>query len=234
MKVKSFSLSLLFILILFSTSKSQSDSLNIFKTNSMQFRVYNVLSLSSFKGALISYKYHINDSNALRFGVSMRVKKWDEIDSHKTISFDTTFFDQDKDNNEINIEIIGEYIKYLNPQNEIKLFLGLGPRVAININNFDTDEISASEGQSYTHERQNDRYQIGLTFSLGVEWFFLDFMSLHAEYGSNISYFYEKISQKLVYINDPSDPDNERNNSIKRSGFEFDDTGALFGISIYF
>jgi hypothetical protein len=69
MKVRLATLVLLGFLFSLATAQTGADSTRIFKPNSFQFRVYNFISLSSFKGSLISYKYHPSDKTAYRVGV---------------------------------------------------------------------------------------------------------------------------------------------------------------------
>ena len=228
----------LFILAFFLTLGnvySQEDSTRIFKTNSIQFRMQNLLSLSSFKGALISYKYHTNDQNAFRFGINLYVRKWVEDETDEYFRSDTTFYNQKRDHNNMQIELIAEYLRYINPTDKIKMFFGIGPRAAFTINNFDTDEASSSDnvGHSYTQKYNNDHYEFGLTASYGLEWMFMQNMSLHAEYGFNISYFYDYYARTYKREN-ITPPDTIDNISEERTGFVFDDAGALLGISIYF
>jgi len=57
-----------------SIAQENADTLKIFKTNSLQFGV-RTLSLTSFSGALVSFKYHADDQTAYRFGISTRIEK---------------------------------------------------------------------------------------------------------------------------------------------------------------
>ena len=75
MKTNLFVFLLLAILFSGSFAQGKADTLKVFKTNSLQFRVYDFISLSSFKGALISYKNHCSDDKALRFAVSLNADK---------------------------------------------------------------------------------------------------------------------------------------------------------------
>ncbi len=114
------------------------------------------------------------------------------------------------------------------------MYFGMGPRIALNIDNFDTDDISFLGAEtSYVKKSVNDRYQIGLTFSYGVELFFRKNFSLHAEYGFNISYFYQESTRIRIteYSGNPTRTDDY---TMQSSGFEFDDTSALLGLSVYF
>jgi len=214
-------------------AQTLTDSSKTFKSHSLQFRVYNFLSLSYFKGTLLSYKYHSSSKNAFRVGMSVNIKKWQEQELEDYSVVDTTLLNHDRDHNNMYIEIMVEYLRYLNLERDFKIFLGIGPRINFNINNFDTENISISGYTDYTKKYIDDRYQIGLTLSYGLEWFFRKNMSLHAEYGFNISYFYEKY--KNIWIRAYQEDPNRLNvHEEKRKGIQFDDTGGLFGLSIYF
>lgn len=224
---------LIFLFLLTSMVYSQVDSLRIFKTHSVQFRTSNLLSLSSFKGSFLSYKYHPNDDHAYRFGISLNGRESVEDEKIDNYQYsDTSLFDQTRNTNYLIIDIMVEYLKYFRLKEELKMYFGLGPRVNLTINDYDTDKVQY-EGYSFYKEQKNDRYRFGLTFSYGLEWFFRKNMSLHAEYGFTFSYLYEEYSNWRIYPHD-NDPDGFIKNTEVRKGFELDDTGALLGLSLYF
>lgn len=224
----------LIVLFSFANAQTVDDSSRIFKSNSLQFRVYDFVSLGSFRGVLLSYKYHSSDVNAYRFGLSVKAKKWEENQTRDFVYFDTTLFDQNRDHTDMVIEIIAQYLKYFNPQGEIKLFFGIGPRILFDINAIDNNDVNAS-GNRYNYYTKNDfeRYQFGITVSFGLEWFFRKNMSLHAEYGLNTHYFYEKRTRTRIIIDDDYPNANEKD-YLKKTGFELSQLGALLGLSVYF
>ena len=226
---------LLLVVLLFSVSNAQekADSLKIFKTNSLQFGV-RTLSLTNFTGALVSYKYHVDDQTAYRFGISARIEKSNEDEIRDYFYHDTSYLDLKRDNIFTSIQLNVQYLHYVNVKDEIKVFLGFGPQVEIYMYDFDTDKINASGNANiYDKKRINDRYSFGFRGSFGVEWFFIKNLSLHAEYGLFAYYFLEKNNRITVfeYSNEPN-----RYNEIKveSNGWGLDDAGALFGLSVYF
>jgi len=236
MKTRLLVILILLFIVSFSYAQYETDSLKIFKTNSLQFRVYDFISLSSFKGTIFSYKYHTSDCNAFRIGVSARVKKSEEDNAEDILYYDTTMYDLNQDNKSIGLEIIAQYLKYFNPQDDIKLFLGFGPRILISLSTMDNNSIDIkqiSNTFSYYKKYKYEYYQIGITAGLGLEWFFRKNMSLHAEYGFNAYYFVTESIRNLTYV-DPDYTNAQRNKSTKETGFELVDTGALLGLSIYF
>ena len=215
-----------------SIAQTQPDSSKVFGENSLQFRVYDFISLSSFKGALLSYKNHSSDESAYRFGVSMQIQKWKSEESRERSHIDTTFLSLDTDNNDILIVLSAEYMKYFNPNDDIKLFMGIGPRVSLNLNFFDADNISG-DGFSYNKTYKNNHYEFGIVFNYGLEWFFRKNMSLHAEYGLHLSYFYDEnvVEQHYPYADNTVRIEKR---DEKDSGIILDDAGALLGLSVYF
>jgi hypothetical protein len=100
--------------------------------------------LSSFKGALISYKYHCSDEKAFRFGVSVRADLSDEKETRDVIFTDTSLFDQMRKITGTSIQFNVEYLKYFNPQEDIKLYFGIGPQIYIYNKETDGDDVSSS------------------------------------------------------------------------------------------
>ena len=219
-------------LFLVLSAYAQTDSTRIFKKHALQFRTAGLLSLSSFKGSFISYKYHPQDDYAFRFGISLSGTKTSEDNKRESLSVDTSFYDLDIDNNRFNIEFVIEYLKYFNPKDELKMFFGIGPRVYLQIYDSKANNIQA-KNYSYQKDYTNNGYEIGVTCSYGLEWFFRDNMSLHAEYGFNFSYINTKQGYTRVYPQE-NNPDRYEKNSDDRNGFEIDDSSALLGLSLYF
>jgi hypothetical protein len=220
-------------LFIFTMGFAQTDSTRVFKTHALQFRSSGLLSLSSFKGSFISYKYHPKDDHAFRFGISLNGDKSKENQKRDNYrNADTSFLDLDRNYNEFFIECTVEYLKYFNLENELKMFFGIGPRLYIRTYNYNADKIR-SKDYYYQKEYRNDQYKAGFTFSYGLEWLFKDNMSLHAEYGINVSYIYEKYNNTQIYPYDDG-PDGFVKDSNESNGFEIDDTGGLLGLSLYF
>jgi hypothetical protein len=227
---------LVLVVLLFSMSNAQekADTLKIFKTNSLQFRVYDFISLSSFKGALISYKYHCSEKNAWRFGISLRGNSGSQNDERNNYYADSTLLDQKRSLNHWNIQLIAQYLNYLNVKDEIKLFYGIGPFLGLSINNYNTDKVNTfGTTVVYEKKRINENYQIGITGSLGIEWFFRKNMSLHAEYGFNAYYYIDNDEYQRIY-DYSTDPDRLEERKVESNGWGIDDTSALLGLSVYF
>jgi hypothetical protein len=166
--------------------------------------------------------------------VGIGVSKWQEDNSQKSFYSDTLFLDYTQDRTDLNITFLLEYLRYFRIHRDIKLFLGIGPRLDFDVNNAETGDISILSGTApYPKKTIDERYLFGLSFSYGVEWFFKKNMSLHAEYGFYVSYFYDKLERERATV---------ARNGIEYSDFTLDknkgvildDSGALLGLSVYF
>lgn len=212
------------------SSYSQTDSTTVFTTHSLQFKVYSLASLSSFKGMLFSYKYHLNNRNAIRLGVSAYAMKIDEEKKYERETYIKENYNQVADDTNAKFEVMIEFLKYFNINKEIKHFLGIGPRIELDIDEYDTKDFTFDMNNNYyyTDNAKRNSYEFGLTFSYGVEWFFRENMSIHAEYGCNLSYFIWDYIDADKYLDGDI-----YSTKIKKDGIIIDDTGALLGLSIY-
>lgn len=225
---------LLIILILLVTialsDQSEQDSARVFKSHSIQFRVQDCFSLSSFKGGLISYKYHFNDRNALRIGVDNNIDLRELEEDNDVYMMDTSHYEVFSENRDINISFTIEYLKYFNPEDEIKLFLGGGLKTAYSRDKEEYDDDS--DINSNYHNRYITALRTGLTFSYGLEWKFRKNMALHAEYGHDIFWVFYK-SKREHHVN-PDETDHKDIRTEIQKGIDFYSTGVLLGLSVYF
>ena len=128
-----------------------------------------------------------------------------------------------------------QVLYYINPQNAVKVFLGIGPDFSYRSyeSNQDNNIYNDDFTSSYNRESSEYQYSIGLSSAYGVEWFFLDNMSLTAEYGFSLLYIYREDKYKLTLTDEENTTSSD--NSIKNTeGWRLLSNGALFGISVYF
>ena len=214
------------------SAQTEQDSTKIFKTHSIQFRVQDCFSLSSFKGSLISYKYHFNDRNALRIGFSNNIEIGDEEKDYDVFLEDTTYYEEQISNSDINLVVTMEYLRYLNPTKEIIIYIGGGTKTSVHKHTEKVDEKSHTE-QFYDKSRKYSIIKAGLSFSYGLEWKFRKNMSLHAEYGNDILWFHYK-SRKYRTRTLPEEGEQYSIHKEVEKGIELNSTGVLLGLSIYF
>jgi hypothetical protein len=234
MRSRLITLLLLGFLFSLASAQTKTDSSRVFKTHSLQFKVYNFVSLSSFKGSMLSYKYHRSDKTAYRGGVGVRARRWDEEISRNEIYKDSTMVDEKRGIENVSIDFVVEYLRYFSIHNDVKIFAGCGPLASFDIYHTNNKDISGSGATYYfTYKNHSDRYDFGLSFSYGLEWFFRKNMSLHAEYGFDLTYFLDKNDQ-IEYTIFMDNSIRKVDKSETDYGIAIADRGALLGLSVYF
>ena len=237
MKLKILFLSIfLFTSLIYAQAELDTTKQNVFKKHSLQFRVTNVLSLSSFKGTLISYKFHFNDKRAIRFGISLvsRSIAEDKLSEKDYEELENT--EQNLIYGDLSLYFSGEYLYYFNPSDEIKFFAGIGPQVNIFIDDKSTKDFTNSDtsaNYSYYKDYTRHTYQLGLTSAYGLEWFFRKNMSLHAEYSFSFLYYYKRFYKNYVQVLS-GENDNSNKYETLEKGLIFNSNYVRFGMSVYF
>lgn len=218
---------------LYSQEKSDTSKVDIFNKFSLQFQV-RLLELNSFQGGLISLKYHFNDHLAFRTGISMSFDNSDSEDAKELSSADSTIFSIKSKKDNVSISLPAQFLYYINPHKEIKVFLGLGPFITYSVGKEKNTDYSYSNNYSgsFLIESKSEYHSIGLSSAYGVEWFFTDNMSLTGEYGFTFSYYYMEACLDRMRIYPDSDNYIEKD-SRKIDGWRFSSSGVRFGLSIY-
>jgi len=189
---------------------------------------------AAFDGSLISYKYHLNDHRAIRFGLSYNGQNL--ADKRGTIQYysdDTTCIDIRYRSDKRNIAVSVSGISYRFPQHTMKLYFGGGPFVQYSGAVLDTLFLHR-QGSTSLGNRPIKETSLTAKFGLGgvygCEWFFHKRLSAMAEYRFNIHYYYQNILRKS-YQSSGIWPIGV--NSTKYWGWVFEDLGLFAGISIY-
>jgi len=207
-----------------------------FETYSLQFRITSNFTLSQFQGSLLSFKYHFNNQNAIRFGVGLRAQNWSDLEEQDRIAEDSSYYSVEHDNNSVSLDITTQWLHYFRPKNVIKVYLGAGPLLFYDLNKTDAKNLDTlNNSQVYTLYSKVDRkqYGIGISTAYGVEWFFHNHMSLLAEYGFEIYYYQLTYETELIRLW-PEAPDIVEKRKSKENGWVLNSSSLKFGISIYF
>lgn len=172
----------------------------------LQFSITENFTLSSFEGDVFSYKWHSSDdrANRLSLGMQNRFKKETDPDADVDLSKDAN----------INLSLNYSRIHYSDIDNDIKFYFGYGPGVHF-IHNYRT---------STTGNTRNTGGGASFRGLTGVQLFFHQSMSLHAEYEASLraNFMKEHTENQQVNVNLNS-------NSVALTG-----DGVRFGISVYF
>jgi len=184
-------------------------------SKALQFQISDNFNLSSFSGALFSYKRHLSEDKAYRIGVSL-------ISQYTMNNFPDS--DIDQDDTLLNFGLGVEYTRmhYTDPDAEIKFYYGYGPGINVGLN-----RIVRDQGNT-TYTNRDALFGISGIGYAGVEWFFHSSMSLHAEYRGSIQLNHRRAKQSR------EEEFSEEANRNNRTTVTLGGDGVRFGLSVYF
>jgi len=199
---------LIFSMILISlTIFSYSGELDNSHEWSMQFRISENFSLSSFQGTNLSIAKNISDNSKIRFGINIDADLYNGKDNIN---------DTEADINEYDISIDLQYLSYIKNREKIKSYIGTGPK------------LGYYKKYEYSHsndiEKTTSQITVGLSGIFGIEYFILDRISLLSEYCSYLTY---SIKNEIT---------SESNNieiDVDKRYIKFYPASVRFGISFY-
>ncbi len=205
----------------------------------LQFQVDNNFTLKSFQGAVISGKYHISASKAIRVGISGNYSLDDQNSNVSTVPPDTITFQEGntRTNKNFGFSITMQFMSYINPEKEVLLFWGVGPVIQYGKSNNELrDERNSYYYQPIKEIRVTDSHTWGLGASavLGVEWFATKSFSLHAEYGIVLLYSWSEYTGTYVFFSPASVIKNKSSNGGNNKSWSFNASYVKLGLSVYF
>ncbi|MFH2037375.1 MAG: hypothetical protein ABIJ45_13310 [Candidatus Zixiibacteriota bacterium] len=229
---------ILFVTIIFllaSASLMANDKFPKEKSWSLQFEIDDDFQPSSFKGSMLSIKHHSSAKSAWRLGIKMDfdLTKGDSETESISPTSDITR-DYDTENNRFNIDLVYQYMKYVNPKSDFNLFFAYGPHLGCYLRS-DNQEETIPYGDEIRIRYIDYDYRtitVGTELSLGVEWFFMKNASLLAEYGAQINYSWLENKRTAHYIT--GDDIDSQISEDNRNSFTLIGNPVKFGLSIYF
>jgi hypothetical protein len=175
----------------------------------VQFQITDDFKLDSFTGSVISYKRQLTEKQANRIGVSFGGAFRDSDVSQ-----------QNDRNTDFNLNIGAQYTwqNYIDSDAEVKFYYGYGPAVDIRYQR-------SEENDGPDRSRKSTDVGIGGIGYAGVEWFFKQSMSIHAEYQTTAQLSFQK-----------DDTEVKNGIDVERTTRQFSivGNGVLFGVSVYF
>ncbi|NIV16363.1 MAG: outer membrane beta-barrel protein, partial [Aliifodinibius sp.] len=197
MKISTLSIASLLILLLITTGllgQVDQDSLKsslIEDSWSLQFRISQDFTLSSFLGGNLSAKKHFSNKSAIRFGVSLSGETSEEEMTEELRNLLDKSSEDESEQDFVSLKISTQYLYYPNSHKPVNLFIGAGPFLEYSILDLNQQmEITQNDttGRSQEIDRSVDSWGLGVLFAIGVEWFMTRNLSLLAEYGTSFSY----------------------------------------------
>lgn len=213
MKLKIISITVITGIVLLSSINSfaQDSSKSILSKNiyALQFQVRGLLDVNSFEGSVLSAKYNFNEKNSIRFGISFN---GNSTNTEIQVFYDDSVTNEERKGDSYSIELNLQYLRNHFINDELFLYYGLGPEIYLSNYNTVLDQ----------YER---RFNLGIDFVTGVEWFVYKSLSVSGEYGFKL--YYSRTKQKRI------DNDN-RENRITSNSFLVNANPVKIGLSIYF
>jgi hypothetical protein len=206
----------------------------------MDFGISSNFTLSTFQGTTISIGKFISDHQKYRIGISTSVNSNSADQNADSFTADT-LVSRSKQNSETDsysLQLSFQYLTYATPNAHTSFYFGIGPFGGIgwDKNNNGSTNYYVNTSQDRTNSNSSrTNYSIGILGSLGVEWFFSENISLHAEYGLAATYIWSK--NESTNKNGTTSPytyyaSNKNTNSSSTSNWSLAGQKILFGLSI--
>lgn len=211
----------------------------------MQFEISGSLlnfKVNDYLGSTFSGKYHYADNRAWRFGLELNgYRGRSDIDAVD----DSPSFAQTSHGNSTNsdhdIDFVLHHLWYVRENNGFHLNFGVGPRINLHAENRD-DKIEHmvrldSTTNSYSSGRLSRQdYFLGLSGSIGFEYFLLQNLSLMTEFQSNLGYQFSKYETTGLNSSQSDNSTTNREQELKNTdhGFKYYSSHVKVGVSVYF
>jgi hypothetical protein len=191
-------------------------------TWSLQFGVSGYLTLTSFKGTIVSAKYHLSPTSAIRVSISGDL-------SHNS---DAAGVADPSINDRESFQVTLAYLLYSKVHEHVYFFWGGGPLVGLD-RTYEERPLSGQDFKTVT-TRAYPRWSMGGSVVAGVEWFATTWLSLHSEYGVSATYSWMRSTTILSRVStNPSYPSVYDESYTTSKSWYVRPTGVSFGASIY-
>lgn len=185
----------------------------------LQFQIDDNFTLSPFQGAILSVKRHHSDRSAFRVALGLSLAT-EDIDA-TLAEMDTVTSSEARDESSQYVRLDVQYLRYTDPGSPVKLLFGFGP--LFTFSNGDA-EVTRETGSVKT---ESTAWMAGVSGLVGAEWFATDTISLHAEYGIEMTYRWTKATSTTNTTSTLSSETTRHTGNIHARG-------VLFGLSAYF
>ena len=200
------------------TKQDQQSGPALKNTWSFQAGITEYFTLRNFDMVNVSIKHHISNKSAIRLGTWINLWARETTQSRYMNRYGNSVF-ADVSHQEYFVVLSLQYISYLKSNNDVRCYLGVGPRIRFGY--WKTTYESQSDALTRLGGDSGEIFA-GLQSNLGAEYFFTDNISLIAEYGAILDFW--GYSDLYNYKNELS------------SGFRFSLSSlpVNFGVSVYF
>lgn len=169
-------------------------------SHALEFQVRNLVSLGSFFGGTISYKYYL-PNHAVRIGLSVNQdfydRTGDRTDRREFVELDSLIvedFDVGDKQALRQAVLQSQLLFYGGNRQRVETYWGLGPLIGYSRRDLDrktwpqdtTETRLRTSGYEYT--RITEDYYVGVVASVGFEWSWRKHLGVVAEYSSTVHY----------------------------------------------
>jgi hypothetical protein len=201
----------------------------------MEFGIASNFTLTSFQGTAVSVSKYVSDCEKIRIGISSSLSTTSSEAEEKSFTADTLgyWFKGNGDNGTNSIQFTGQYLIYASPRSQTSVYFAIGPLAGINWSSTDDQREDVPVGNSqgkYSTKESLTEYFAGILGSCGVEWFFSERMSLHAEYG--IAGLYKWGKSETTIKTETINNKNRKEYSSSSSVWTLMHQNVLFGLGI--
>lgn len=233
-RIRTASVCIIMILLLFGLRVEAKENSLQKGSWSLQFEVSGDFRLSGFQGTIFSLKRQYSERSAVRIGMSLDASTADEDSDAERVNVNRYISSAENNADRENVEVVGQYIYYPSPGNDVNLFFGLGPhvrysRVAVTSTTYSSiPENNLSTGSR--SETRNSSWAFGGATAMGIEWFFLKKLSLLAEYGAYLDYAHTSGNR----ITSPLPDSTFARETSHRDSFALTPLAVKLGLAFYF
>jgi hypothetical protein len=235
------------------SQESKSDSSTIVKNYlqpnmwAFEFGISSNFTLTSFQGTVLSIKRQLNSHEAIQLGIGGSLSNQNSSSSGQNEWGDTLTYGNSGSgtNTGGSVQVNLQYVYYFNPDADINVYVGAGPtvgysRTIYNYNYTPVLPVPADSGVYINYPTNSNQsytsWNAGVSGMLGAECFILKFLSIHAQYGLNVTYSESNTtySYNYAYFYDVKLNKTSSSNQSKSHGWQLSPTSVMFGLSVYF
>jgi len=196
----------------------------------LQFRITNYLTLDEFEGATLAYQRSLSSELALRLSVDLGLQRDTGDVSYEYSNDEDGAYSDEEFSRQYSVAVSVQWLRYRGE--EVALYFGGGPRVSYSLWEF-TDWGYYTWGTQKVESCQTT-YELGLEGCIGVQWAATEWLAVHAEYVTMLTYWHSEAEEERWRFEEWEDPEEYRISTSSVDGVSLDSTGVRFGISIYF
>ena len=208
----------------------------------LQFGVGSNFTLTSFQGSLIGCQYHYSPGSALRLSLSFNGQFGDNtnvgtVNQSGSLSSLTS---NDNASHNSTVSLVMQNVWYVNPGDVVHAYFAAGPELTYSHMYSQASGIQqaippATNWSTNSSENTNVTWGAGARGAVGVEWFAVRWLSLHAEYLFDVQYQWGSMSSSTSYVSGGpgygSTSTGVQESSSK--GWQMTSLGVLLGVSVY-